>query len=84
MINCSKIADFIIKTVQNESICGFQYIIHNMDIEHEFGITINDHKAREIGTELVKREELADFDYVNETFDVVLYTDFAPNYIEEM
>ena len=83
MIDYSKVADFIIKIVQNESVCGFQYIIHNMDIEHEFGITINDDKAREIGSELTKREEVADFDYVNETFDVVLYTDYAPNYIEK-
>ena len=82
MIDYSKIADFIIKTVQNESVCGFQYVIYNMDIEYEFGITINDDKAREIGSELVKRKEVADFDYVNETFDVVLYTNYAPNYID--
>lgn len=82
MINYSKIADFIIKTVQNESVCGFQYIICNMDIEHEFGITINDDKANKIGSELAKREEIAEFDYANETFDVILYTDYAPNYVD--
>lgn len=88
MINVSEIVDYVVKTVQDESILsGFQYIVEFEDIEDEFNISLNDKALiNDIATLLSERDEVADVlvtDDGFEGFDVVLYTDFAPNYQKE-
>lgn len=78
-----EVADYIIKTVQEDSIEGFQLMVDYSDIEEEFGIKLTDEIIKEIEIELYLRQEVADVICDGETFDVVIYTDFAPNYISE-
>lgn len=82
-INIKGITDYIIKTVQENSILsGFQYIVSYTDIEKTFDINISNIKNDIIDT-LSTREEVADVQVDEEGFDVVLYTKYAPNYNEE-
>lgn len=74
----------IIKIVQEESVLsGFQYIINYTYIENKFNIAINNNLREVIKTKLEEREEVADVYLDDNGFDVVLYTDYAPNYNEE-
>jgi len=74
------IADFIINEAQEQSISGFQYISMIYDIEDYFDIKINGAELVEIEEELWNREEVADVIVEDDCFDIVLYTDYAPNY----
>jgi hypothetical protein len=75
------IADFIIKKVQADSIeSGFQLIVSYSEIEKKFGMGIEQHVRGEIIEALEDREEVADIQTDNDGYDVVLYTDYAPNY----
>ncbi|NLI89788.1 MAG: hypothetical protein GX366_05205 [Epulopiscium sp.] len=78
------IVDYIIETVQTESqLTGFQYIINYTSIEKDFNITLNDLEIEVIEEELQSREEVADVEVDKDGFDVVLCTDYAPNYYVE-
>lgn len=86
MINIKEIindiCDFVIKTVQTKSILtGFQYVVYYSDIFEEFSITLTKYEISSIKNELLLREEVADVVYNDNGFDVVLYTDYAPNYV---
>ncbi|WP_291566903.1 MULTISPECIES: hypothetical protein [unclassified Clostridium] len=81
-----EIAKYLVKTVQEESdgsMSGFQYIISNADIQEKFGKEIEEYINNKIMDASFEREEIADICIDTDGFDVVLYTDFAPNYIEE-
>lgn len=78
-----EIAGFIVKQVQEESMSGFQYIVSIRDIKKAFGKTIDPLMALRIKEELEFREEVADVQLDEYGFDVVLCTDFAPNYVGE-
>ena len=80
LVSCKEIADYVVKTVQSES-SGFQYIVLYDEIEKEFGIRLDSVVIKEIEKDLWLREEVADIERDN-GFDVVLYTDYAPNYIK--
>lgn len=80
LVNCKEIADYIIKTVQSES-SGFQYIVFYDEIEMEFGLRLDSVIIKEIENSLWLREEVADIE-LDDGFDIVLYTDYAPNYRE--
>jgi len=73
------IADFIINETQKQS-SGFQYISMIYDIEDYFDIKINGAELMKIEEELWNREEVADVIVEDDCFDIVLYTDYAPNY----
>lgn len=82
----NKIADFIISEVQqksNSSMSGFQYIVDYKDIYERFSVEINEYINAEIIKELQYRKEVADAIEDTDGFDVVLYTDYAPNYCKE-
>ncbi len=73
-----EIAKFIIKQVQEESSSGFHYIV---SYEEKFGMeTISEVIANVIAYELGEHEEIADVELDEYGFDVVLHTDYAPNY----
>ncbi|GAA0082916.1 hypothetical protein [Clostridium sp. CTA-6] len=81
-----KIADYIVKTVQEESTLeGFQYTISEANIQENFGLEIKNYIDDKIMEEMVKRKEVAEIFMDTDGFDVTLYTDSAPNYnnIEE-
>lgn len=78
------IARYIIKTVQDNAwLNGFQYIISYSMIEDEFNIELNAKMVEEIVEALEWSEEVADVEYDDYDIDVVLYTNYAPNYREE-
>lgn len=81
-VNYSEIVGFIIKTVQDESM-GFQYIVDYICIEEKFGVVLDSTIIKQVEIFLCKREEVADVQLDDYGFDVVLYTDYAPNYIKE-
>ena len=76
-----RITDYIVKTVQEESILsGFQYIVDYSDVQSHFAKEIGEYINNQIVEALESREEVADVEQDTDGFDVVLYTDFAPNY----
>lgn len=80
------ITDFIIKEIQensNSSMSGFQYIVDYEEIERKFSIQLGEDMIQSIGKILNNREEVADVVLGLDGFDVVLYTDFTPNYISK-
>ena len=82
-IKYTDIVDFIIKTVQEESIeSGFQLIVYPSEIESHFNIKLDGSLIEQIEEGLWQREEVADVIVENGAFDVVLYTAYAPNYEE--
>lgn len=82
MIN--KIVDYIIKEVQEKSeLSGFQNIVLYSDISEKFSGEIEEYFQNLVMDSLLKREEIADVILDTDGFDIVLYTDFAPNYKEE-
>lgn len=82
-MNYKQIADFIINQVQDDSVNGFQRVVSVASIEKEFGEDIDTPDVRHIAEELDSREEVADLELDEDlNFDVVLYTDYAPNYQE--
>lgn len=74
-----KIADFIIKDVQ-ESTTDFQSVTFYEDIQEKFAMEIEQKVYEMVENELNTREEVADVIQDTDGFDVVLYTDFSPNY----
>ncbi|EKS4345204.1 hypothetical protein QB607_003208 [Clostridium botulinum] len=79
-----EISNYIVKTVQEESTLeGFQYIISQKDIWEKFGKEIDEYIENKIIEVTSKKEEVAEIFMDTDGFDVTLYTDFAPNYIEE-
>lgn len=79
-----EISNYIVKTVQEESTLeGFQYTINQSDIWEKFGVEINEYIINKIEEVTSKKEEVAEIFMDTDGFDVTLYTDFAPNYIEE-
>ena len=82
IINYLEIVNFIIATVQEESM-GFQYIVDYSHIEEKFEVTFDSIIIKQVEELLCEREEVADVQLDDDGFDVVLYTGYAPNYIEE-
>ena len=92
-MNYKQIADFIIKEVQEKS-TGFQYVVSLKEIIKETGVKINSKNVAEMVVEtmieLLDRKEVADVtidrdkDSLIDGFDVVLYTDYAPNYVDDV
>lgn len=79
-----EIAEYLIKTVQEESTLeGFQYTISEADIWERFGKEIGNYINDKIEEVTSKKEEVAEIYLDTDGFDVTLYTDFAPNYREE-
>jgi hypothetical protein len=79
-----KIADYIVKQVQeNSKLSGFQYIVDHTDIQTIFNQEIDEYINNKIIEALCKKEEVADAQVDTDGFDVVLYTKYAPNYVEE-
>jgi hypothetical protein len=79
-----KISNYIIKTVQeNSMLSGFQYVVSYKDIQETFSQEIDEYINSKIIENLSAREEVADVQEDTDGFDVVLYTKYAPNYIEE-
>lgn len=88
-VDFKEIAKYIIKVVQENSdstMSGYEYMIDYSDIEKAFNLKMNDENKSEILKALNQREEIADIEDVREEsyLDIVLYTDYAPNYIEEV
>lgn len=81
-MNLEKIVDFIIKTVQVETF-GFQYILSYEHIETDLNIKLDHTIIKQVKRLLCEREEVADVEINDEAFDVVLYTDYSPNYIDD-
>lgn len=81
--NHHEIVDFIIETVQGDSIVsGFQLNISYEELERKFGNFLEDDLSF-IYDLLIEREEVADVIMSEDEYDVVLYTDYAPNYQEQ-
>lgn len=84
-MNYKKTAGFIIKQVQDKS-TGFQAAVSIDEISHETGMILGASDVVEVIRELNEREEVADATIDRDSddliagFDVVLYTDHAPNY----
>lgn len=79
-VDHQRIADYIVATVQEDSITsGFQLEVFHDELESAFGSLSSD-DLKLINDLLSEREEIADVLLSDESFDVVLYTDFAPNY----
>ena len=77
----TKISNFMIKQVQNNSVeTGFQYIVSYDVIEKSFGITLDDNLKNELLEEIQSREEVTDVQEDKLGFDIVLGTSNAPNY----
>ena len=72
----SLIVNFLIQTVQQKSESGFQYIIDYSEIENVFKIKLDDKLIHQIEEDLSQREEVADVKCENDTFDIVLYTNY--------
>lgn len=72
------IVAFIVKeTIDKTS--GFQYVVYKDEVEKEFNVNVDFYTgAIEMGLRF--REEVADVEYLDEGFDVVLYTSYAPLY----
>lgn len=78
------IVRYIIKTVQDEALLnGFQYIINYSTIEEEFNLKLDSSMINNVVEELERTEEVADVNYDDYGFDVVLYTNYATSYREE-
>lgn len=76
-----RITDYIVKTVQEEStLSGFQYVVDYSDVQSHFAKEIGEYVNNQIVEALEVREEVADVEQDTDGFDVVLYTNFAPNY----
>lgn len=82
IINYKEIVDYIIETVQKET-TSFQCILSYSYIEKEFDIKLSSKIIKQIELDLLQREEIADVELDDYGFDVVLYTAYSPNYIEE-
>lgn len=78
-IDYSNIVDFIVKTVQEDS-SSFQYIVDSSYVEGVFEIELDSLAVNQIIEGLLQREEVADVEFYESGFDIVLYTDYAPNY----
>ena len=75
----------IVATVKSESVFnGFQYIVSFKELEDMFGVKVSNNKKliEDIFQELGNYEEVADVE-IDDGFDVVLYTAYAPNYNAE-
>lgn len=78
-----QMSEFIIKKVQDES-SGFQLIVSLDEVKSEFESEIDSFLSNAILNALCKREEIAEVDIDEDgEFDIVLFTDYAPNYEEE-
>lgn len=77
-----EIANFIVKDVQ-KSTTDFQSVTFYEDIQEQFTQKIEEVIYDLVEIELSKREEVADVIQDTDGFDVVLYTDFSPNYVSE-
>lgn len=75
-----KICDYIVSTVINETF-DFQYRIFFDEIENNFSIKLNDEWISDISLMLSQREEIADLYVDTDNFDIVIYTDYSPNYL---
>lgn len=82
-INHEEIANYIVQTVQEDSIIsGFQLIITYDELEEKFG-ELSEDDLSHIYNLLTEREEVADVVMSEDDYDIVLYTDYAPNYSED-
>ncbi|MEF9952216.1 MAG: hypothetical protein RR782_02575 [Clostridium sp.] len=79
------ITDFIVNEVKEKSIMnGFQYIVNYSNIAKEFNILVDQYLLVAVVDMLEDREEVADIQLDGQGIDVVLYTDYAPNYDSEL
>lgn len=76
----NKICDYIVSTVINET-SDFQYCVFFDEIEAKFTIKLNDSLISTLALMLSQREEIADLDINDDNFDIVIYTDYSPNYL---
>lgn len=77
-----KIAQFIINEVKNNT-NDCQYIVDYSDIQEKFTSEIKLYIYNQVLENLSNHEEVADVTQDTDGFDVVLYTDFIPNYEHE-
>lgn len=83
VVDHHKIADYIIETVQEDSILsGFQLEVYHDELESVFGNLTSDDLCF-IYDLLGEREEVLDVILTEECFDVVIGTAYAPNYQED-
>lgn len=81
-----KISNYIITEVaenSDSSMSGFQYCVNYADVQELFATEIDEFINEMILSELNKSEKVADVELDTDGFDVVLYTDYAPNYENE-
>lgn len=81
----AKVVDYIIKEVQEKSnpdMGGFQYIVDDADIMMAFQFGMEQDTQEEILDALLERKEVADAFLDTDGYDVTLFTDHAPNYVE--
>lgn len=74
-----RIVDFIIEDVK-ESTTDFQSVCFYEDIQEKFAMEIEQTIFSMVEDELNTKEEVADVIQDTDGFDVVLYTDYSPNY----
>lgn len=80
MNNIKKISRFIVKYVQEHALFnGFQYCVSFEIINTHFNISIDEHLVSSIYNQLLSEVEVADC-VLDDGFDVVLFTNYAPNY----
>ena len=75
----NKICDYIVSTVIRET-SDFQYRVFFDEIENKFSIELNDELMSTLSLMLSQREEIADLYIDTSCFDIVIYTDYSPNY----
>lgn len=81
-----EIAAYIVNEVidnSDSSMSGFQSIVNYSYVLEQFSMDIDIYTQDKIMEELIKREEVADVELNGDEFDVVIYTDYAKNYIDE-
>lgn len=77
----NEICNYIIKTVQDNAILnGFQYCISFNDIEKHFNISLCESDIDNIYKLLESSKKVSDILVYDDLFDIILYTDFCPNY----
>lgn len=85
-----RIADYVVKNTQENASDlsnGLNYITSNADILSVFAQEIDEYVMDKVMEALCKREEIAEVELVVELvegFDVVLYSNYAPNYNPEL
>lgn len=75
----SQMARYIIETTQKET-SRFQWTVDYKDVQEKFALEINEYINGVVIDRLLQQEEVADAILDTDGFDVVLHTDYSPNY----